>query len=251
MPIFSHSGFEFEYIDEGIGDPVVLIHGFASNLNVNWVSTGWVRTLTDAGYRVLAFDNRGHGGSSKSHDSDDYHPELMAGDARALMDQLNLPRAHVLGYSMGARISAFLCLYHPEKVRSVVFGGLGIGMIDGVGEWDSIAHALLAADPSAITDPQGIAFRKFADQTGGDRKALAACIETSRKLLQPGQANRIVAPAMVAVGTKDEIAGSPEPLAQLLANGTSFAIEGRDHMLAVGDKTFKKRVLSFLAENPI
>lgn len=251
MPQFSHSKFQFEYIDEGRGDPVLLVHGFASNLTVNWVSTGWVKALTEAGYRVLALDNRGHGKSSKSHDSDDYHPELMADDAAALLDHAGIGRAHVIGYSMGARISAFMALGHPERVASLVFGGLGIGMVEGVGHWDPIADALLADDPGSITDSRGQAFRKFADQTGSDRLALAACIRTSRMLLSKADIGRIGVPALVAVGTKDDIAGAPEPLARLIGEGKGFSIEGRDHMLAVGDKTFKQRVLEFLEENSL
>ncbi|MEZ5811430.1 MAG: alpha/beta hydrolase [Rhizobiaceae bacterium] len=251
MPRFAHSDFEFDYLDEGDGDPVILIHGFASNKQVNWVSPGWVKTLVDAGYRVLALDNRGHGGSSKSHDPSDYSPELMAGDAIALLDQAGVGRAHVMGYSMGARNAAFVALQAPHRVGALVFGGLGRGMIEGVGDWDPIARALLADDPATITDPQGRAFRKFADQTKSDRQALAACIERSRKLLSPHEARRITAPALVAVGTKDDIAGDPDGLVDVLGNGTSFAVEGRDHMLAVGDGTFKKRVIEFLAENPL
>ena len=64
MQFFEHEGFRLAFIDqqpEAGGEPVLLIHGFASIHAVNWVSTGWVRTLNDAGYRVIAFDNRGHG----------------------------------------------------------------------------------------------------------------------------------------------------------------------------------------------
>ena len=78
MPTFSSDGVEIAYLDAGAGDPVLLIHGFASNSTVNWVDTGWVRTLTAAGYRVLAIDNRGHGKSAKLHDPKDYGGPLMA-----------------------------------------------------------------------------------------------------------------------------------------------------------------------------
>ena len=94
-------------------------------------------------------------------------------------------------------------------------------------------------------------FRKFADQTGSDRQALAACISTSRKLITAEQIASINAPALVAVGTADDIAGKPEPLAGLLRRGASFPIEGRDHMLSVGDKTYKNRVIEFFAENSL
>jgi pimeloyl-ACP methyl ester carboxylesterase len=255
MQSFRHEGFDLAYIDQqpasGSGRPVLLVHGFASNHFTNWVSPGWVKTLTDAGYRAIAFDNRGHGRSSKSYDTSDYHPDRMAGDAAALLAHLDIDRAHVFGYSMGARISAFLALAEPQLVATLIFGGLGVGMVDGVGDWDAIAEALLADDPATITHPRGRVFRMFADQTKSDRKALAACIETSRELLSEDEVSRITQPTLIAVGTKDDIGGSAEALAGLMPNAVAFDIEGRDHMLAVGDRTFKKRALEFLAAHPI
>lgn len=251
MQFFAHDGFDIGFIDKGEGDPVLLIHGFASSHLVNWVSPGWVKTLTDAGYRAIALDNRGHGLSTKSYDPDDYTPGRMAGDAAALLRHLGLPRAHVMGYSMGARIAAFLALDEPAMVATLVFGGLGIGMVDGVGDWDPIAAALMAADPAEITTARGKMFRAFADQTRSDRQALAACIATSRELLTEADMGRLTQPTLVAVGTSDDIGGSPEELAALMPNAESFAIEGRDHMLSVGDRTFKKRVLEFLHDHPL
>jgi len=252
---FDHEGFELAFLDrepqQGAGDPVLLIHGFASSHIVNWVSPGWVKTLTEAGYRAIAFDHRGHGLSTKSYDPADYTPEKMAGDAAALLDHLGIERAHVMGYSMGARVSAFLALAEPVKVATLVFGGLGYGMVDGVGDWDPIAEALLAPDPGQIVHQRAKMFRAFADQTKSDRKALAACIETSRTLLNEAELGRIMQPTLVAVGTKDDIGGSAEKLAAIMPNAEAFDIEGRDHMLAVGDRTFKARVLEFLKDNPL
>jgi len=251
MQSFSHDGFDIAFIDEGEGDPILLIHGFASNHFVNWVSPGWTKTLREAGYRVVALDNRGHGRSSRSYDPADYTPPRMASDAVALLDRLDIGRAHLFGYSMGARLAAFVALQAPEKVATLIFGGLGIGMVEGVGEWDVIADALSAEDPGAVTDARGQMFRKFADQTRSDRHALAACIATSRELLSAEQVAQIGQPTLVAVGTKDDIGGSPERLAELMPNAVAFAVEGRDHMLSVGDRTFKTRVLEFLKENPL
>ncbi|WP_026479707.1 alpha/beta fold hydrolase [Ahrensia sp. 13_GOM-1096m] len=248
MPDFIHDELNFEFLDEGPRDgaPILLIHGFASNKRVNWVSPGWVQTLTGAGYRVIALDNRGHGGSDKPHEPEAYMPEKMADDAAALLDHLDIAQAHVMGYSMGARISAFLALRHPDKVKSVIFGGLGIGMVKGVGEWDPIADALLAPSLDDVTHEQGRTFRKFADQTKSDRFALAACIKASRTLVSEDDIAKIKAPALIAVGTKDDIAGDPGALAALMSNAQAFEIERRDHMLAVGDASFKKTALSFL-----
>jgi len=251
MQFFSRDGFDLAFIDEGEGDPIVLIHGFASTHIVNWVATGWVKTLVDAGYRVIALDNRGHGKSSKSHDPEDYRLENMAADVIALLDHLGIDRAHMMGFSMGARISAVIAITYPQRVASVVLGGLGSGMVEGVGEWDVIAEALLAEDPGSVTHPRGRMFRTFADKTGSDRKALAACISRTRALLTPEQMGFITQPVLVAVGEKDDIGGDAHSLAAMIPHGEGFTIEGRDHMLSVGDKTFKARVVSFLAEHPL
>lgn len=254
MQFFTHDGFDLAFIDQQPSpdaEPILLIHGFASTHMVNWVSPGWVKTLSDAGYRVIAIDNRGHGSSRKSYDPADYTPRKMAGDASALLDHLGISRAHVMGYSMGARIAAFLALAEPQQVATLIFGGLGSGMVDGVGDWDPIASALLAEDAASVTHPRGKAFRTFADQTKSDRRALAACISTSRTELTEAEMARITQPTLVAVGSRDDIGGSAEELAGMMPNAESFAIEGRDHMLAVGDRTFKHRVLDFLKAHPI
>lgn len=230
------------------GLPVLLIHGFASTAHVNWVFPGWVKTLGEAGYRVIAIDNRGHGQSDKPHDPEAYHPESMAADAAGLIEELNIGPAHVMGYSMGARITAFLALSRPELVRSVVFGGLGMGMIDGVGDWDAIAEALLAASLDEVSDERGRMFRAFADQTKSDRLALAACIRTSRTLVNPEEIGRADFPALIGVGTRDDIAGSAQELASLMRRARALDIPNRDHMLSVGDKVFKAGVLDFLAQ---
>ena len=248
MASFGHDGVEIAYLDEGAGEPIVLVHGFASTKEVNWVNPGWVTTLTRAGRRAIALDNRGHGQSTKFYDPADYHTAKMAEDVRALLDHLELERADVMGYSMGARITAFLALEHPDRVRSAILGGLGIRLVDGVGLSPHIAEALLAPSREQVTDPTGLTFRAFAEQTKSDMRALAACIRGSRQTLTREEVGRIRVPLLVAVGTKDDVAGSAEALATLIPGARSLDIAGRDHMTAVGDKAYKAGVTEFLAQ---
>jgi pimeloyl-ACP methyl ester carboxylesterase len=249
MPVFHHGPVELAGLDEGQGEPIVLVHGFGSSTEVNWVQPSWLTTLKGAGRRVIALDNRGHGQSTKLFDPAEYHTTKMAEDVRALLDYLGVPRADVMGYSMGARIAAFLALAHPDRVRSMVLGGLGSHLIDGVGLPESIAEALEAPSLDDVADPQGRMFRAFADQTRSDRRALAACIRGSRQVLSREQAASIRTPTLIAVGTRDPIAGSAEGLAAVMPNARALPIPDRDHMLAVGDKVFKAGVLEFLREN--
>jgi pimeloyl-ACP methyl ester carboxylesterase len=254
MQFFDSDGVRLAYIDaapaSGAGDPVLLIHGFGSNHAVNWVNTMWVKTLTHAGYRAIALDNRGHGQSEKLYDPDAYTPAVMAEDARRLLDHLGIDRADVMGYSMGARIAATLALNHPERVRSLLLGGLGIHLVEGEGLPPGIADAMEAASLDVLTDPTERMFRAFADQTKSDRKALAACMRVSRQNLSRAQVAQIYAPTLIAVGTKDPIAGSAQALAALMPNARALDIPNRDHNVAVGDMNHKRGALAFLAERP-
>ncbi|MGU3495347.1 alpha/beta fold hydrolase [Xanthobacteraceae bacterium A53D] len=248
MPTFLSDGLELAYLDEGEGAPVLLIHGFASTKEINWVYPGWFKTLTEAGRRVIAFDHRGHGESAKVYDPADYHTKLMAQDAYTLLQTLGIREADVIGYSMGARVTAQLAISHPEAVKRAVLGGLGIHLVDGVGLPQTIADALEAPSLEDVTDPMGRMFRAFADSNKADRKALAACIRGSRQSLARDEVAAIAQKVLVAVGTRDLIAGSAHELAALLPHGRALDIPNRDHNPAVGDKVFKQGVLDFFAE---
>jgi pimeloyl-ACP methyl ester carboxylesterase len=246
MPQFMADGISLSYRSFGEGKPVLCIHGFASSGKVNWIDTGWVETLTEAGYRAIVMDNRGHGDSEKPYDPELYYPSDMARDAVALLDHLEIERAAVLGYSMGARITAFMAFEHEERVATAIFGGMGMNLLNGLSDGNDIITGLLAPSLDALTHPTARQFRIFAEHTGADREALAACMETSRQPMARADVRRIAVPVLVAVGEADTMAGSPEPLAELLPHGEAFVIPKRDHMRATGDKAFKVRALEFL-----
>jgi pimeloyl-ACP methyl ester carboxylesterase len=254
MRYFNSDGVSIAYVDvapeEGHGSPILLIHGFASNYAVNWLNTLWFKSLTKAGYRVVALDNRGHGESEKLYDPAAYDSNLMAGDALRLLDHLDIERADVMGYSMGARITAHLALMAPDRMRSAILGGLGIHLIEGVGLPLGIADAMEVRSLDELTDPMQRMFRAFAEQTKSDLKALAACIRGSRQTLTESEVATIRVPTLVAVGTNDPIAGSPHELAKLMPCAEALDIPGRDHNLAVGDRVHKQGVIDFLARRP-
>jgi len=250
MPTFKNGDVEIAYLDEGEGDPIVLVHGFASTKEVNWVMPGWTATLRRDRRRVIALDNRGHGQSAKLYEPAAYHTDLMAGDVAALIEHLGLPRADLMGYSLGSRICAVLAARRPELVRSVILGGAGIRLVESAGLSDEIAQSLEAPSLDEVADPMGKRFRAFAEQTRSDLKALAACLRGSRQKLRVEEVRSIRAPSLVAVGTKDDITGSPHELAALMPNARALDIPDRDHMLAVGDKVFKNAALEFLHQRP-
>ena len=250
MHSFDSDGVLIAYLDEGEGDPILLIHGFASNAATNWVDPHWVRTLTQDGRRVIALDNRGHGQSDKLYDPARYGAPEMAEDAIRLLNHLGIDRVDVLGYSMGARIAAFLAFAHPDRVRSIVFGGLGIHMVRGMVGAGPLAAALEAPRLEDVTNDTARSFRVFAEQTNSDLKALAACMRGPREKVPREKLGELTVPVLVAVGSKDVIGGSGAALAELIPNAQFLEIEGRDHMKAVGDKQFKQGVLAFLDSRP-
>ena len=259
MHAFTSDGVTLAFIDEpptgqdrghSRDVPILLIHGFASTHAVNWVFPLWVKALTADGRRVVALDNRGHGRSDKPYDPAAYHTCVMAEDSRRLLDHLKIETADVMGYSMGGRIGAMLALMHPERVRALIIGGLGIHLVDGVGLPTTIADAMEAPNLEAIEDAQGRTFRAFADATKSDRRALAACIRGSRQVLSRAEAASITTPTLICIGTKDDVAGDGHALAALMPDARVVDIPGRDHNRAVGDKVYREAVIEFLAERP-
>ena len=248
MPSFHNGAIEIAYLDEGEGDPIILVHGFASSKNVNWVYPTWVSELRKNGRRVLALDNRGHGESEKLYDPAQYSIPTMAGDVLALMDHLGIPQADIMGYSMGGRMTAWLGLNEPQRLRSAILGGIGIGgLIEGTGPGENVAEALEAPSLDDVTDPVGRTFRAFADQTRSDRRALAACLRGTRTLMKKEEVARIDVPVLIAVGTTDDIAGSAKALGDIIPGSEVLDIPNRDHMRAVGDKVYKTGVIDFLS----
>ncbi len=247
MQKFNSSGVEIAYEVWGEGPPVLLVHGFASNAFVNWRDTHWVKVLNEAGHQVIAIDNRGHGQSEKLYDSTLYSAPIMADDALRLLDHLKITQADVMGYSMGARITAFVAINYPTRVRRAVFAGLASRMITGVGGSEEIALALEAPSAADVKDRNAKGFRIFADQTKSDRRALAACIRSSRVKIEEAALATIQIPVLVVAGDLDDVAGNVAELVKVMPHAQGVVLPNRNHMNAVGDRGYKNAVLGFLA----
>jgi pimeloyl-ACP methyl ester carboxylesterase len=227
------------------GKPVVLVHGFASDYQLNWVGTRWQETLVGAGYRVIGLDCRGHGRSAKPHDPDAYRIDVMASDVRRLLDEVHVASAHYIGYSMGARIGLQSVLDSADRLRKVVLGGLGLS--GATEEAELIARALLGEAPQSAS---AHSFQKFASARAiNDLQALAACMRGLGRIaaFDAERLSKVTTPILLAVGERDEIARDAAQLAEQIPTARLVVIPGRDHMGAVPARQFKEAALEFLS----
>ena len=224
------------------GQPIVLVHGFASDYQLNWVGTRWQETLTKAGHRVVGLDCRGHGSSGKPHDPEAYALEIMAADVRRVLEHLEIETANYLGYSMGAKIGMQAMLDFPQRLGRVVLGGIGWdGAFRAAGE---IAKALRGGP---IESPVAKTFYDFAAaRPSNDLEALAACILGPQPEPDPAGLAAIKNPVLVVVGDQDDIVTDVDKLIESIPTAKLVRVAGRNHMSAVPAGEFKKAALEFL-----
>jgi pimeloyl-ACP methyl ester carboxylesterase len=250
MAYFDSDGVQIYFEEHGKGEPVVLVHGFASRAAHNWGAMNWFTTLAPH-FRVVALDCRGHGKSGKPHDPAAYAGATMGDDVIRLMDHLGIKRTLIMGYSMGGRIVTGLLMTHPERLRAAVLGGIGAASGSNF-DRKPIIDAMLAQDTSRITDQRAKEFRQFAELTGNDLKALAACMGSNREdfTAEKIAAQKIRVPVMIVIGTKDLLVGDPTRLRDAIPGSKLLMLEGRDHLSAPADTVYKQSVLEFFKSAP-
>lgn len=227
------------------GTPVLMIHGFSSNTQRNWIDTHWSSTLADAGLRGIGMDLRGHGDSGRP--STGYDVERFVDDVDAVLEQLALPDAPgAIGYSMGARLLWRHAGTRPHAFRALVLGGLPAD--DPFQQFDvALAHKALegGAEPgpmeSFIVELAGI----FPEHDPATLVTLAG--EVSRTLFDPEKAPPTV-PTLLMTGDKDRRARNTESLVALLPDGLFEPIPGRNHVNAPSSGAFRRGASAFLAE---
>ena len=242
----SFDGAGIAYLVRGHGPDVLLMHGFASDADGNWVRPGIVDALVASGRRVVAYDARGHGESDKPHDEAAYAGNAMVRDARALLDHLAVDAVDVVGYSMGSLVASRLIPVEP-RARSLVLGGVG-GRMTARGtsaRRDRIAAALEARAGAQIEGRSARAFRRFAERSHNDLVALAA-IQRAALKGQHADLDAIRVPTLVVAGIDDRLAGSPQELADKLPDAVAAAIPG-NHLSAVMRPELARAILDFLA----
>ena len=245
MPDFDSDGVRLHYYLDGPddGQPIVLVHGYASSYQLNWVGSRWQETLVKSGRLVIGLDCRGHGRSEKPHDPAAYARAVMATDVARLLDHLDIRKAEFLGYSMGARIGLDLLIDHQARVWKAVLAGVGkFGSGPGA---EQIARAMRGDE--SVDLPIAKKFAAFAHAYGpNDYEALAACILGPHRKLEKDVLRRIETPVLVITGEEDDVLPMSREVAEELSNASFELIEGRNHDNAVPARAFKEKVLAFL-----
>jgi pimeloyl-ACP methyl ester carboxylesterase len=254
MPNFDSDIGPLHFTDQGEGDGVILIHGFAASAEENWGRSGWVSMLVRARRRVVTLDLRGHGQSAKSHRPEDYAVDAFAGDVLRLSQMLQMKKPDLIGFSLGARVVLHLLEKHANAFLLGVLCGAGGRWLEPSGrDPNALPRAFEAEDPASIADDMAQRFRRFADAQGQDRLALAAVargLAARADRLDRDALRGIGNEVMVAAGRNDDLAGDPAPLAAALGRGTSKLVPACGHMDCLVQPMFKAAVMDFLAGQP-
>lgn len=235
--------------------PVFLIHGFASSVDLNWVKTGWVKTLNKAGRRVISVDLPGHGRSSSPYDLDSYTPGKIRADLlQILIDQGVRPLVKddptsgvdLIGYSLGSRLAWEFGATQPELVRRMVLGGPNPE--DPLADFDLLAAQDFLNDGTPIADASTAWLLNMAQVIpSNDIFALLALIQAVK--MEPFDPTDAVPdmPILLVAGSLDERARTMDTLAQLSPDAKQLVIEGRTHNNTVTSREFKDAAISFLS----
>jgi pimeloyl-ACP methyl ester carboxylesterase len=191
---FDSDGVSLRYVVEGSGETVVLLHGFSGSAEGLYIKPGTFDALVAAGYRVVALDQRGHGQSEKLYDADSYGMHMVE-DVRRLLDHLGADKVHLVGYSMGSKVSNTFRSLYADRLLTITLGGYGW-------PWQSATVTLEEAK------------ERIMNRTvlpGNDLQALAAVSVGSNELTPSEESLRSnTVPAFAIIGDKDEVVSAED-----------------------------------------
>jgi pimeloyl-ACP methyl ester carboxylesterase len=256
---FDSAGVRIRFIERGAGEPVVLVHSYAGDLESQWVETGVLEALAHT-YRAIAFDVRGHGESDKPHDPQAYGAET-AWDIVRLLDHLGIEKAHIVGYSMGAHIVAQLLTLAPQRFMTATLGGasgrrgwsaeddrrteiesneMEQGLINAqlMRLWSPEAPPLSAAELKEISD---------AFLAGKNRYALAALRRSNKaQVVTAEQMAAVRVPVLGIVAAADPYRKSFDALKKIMPQLKIVVLDGATHLTAPVQPSFVGEILAFL-----
>lgn len=240
----SFDGTRLAWRELGEGRPVVLIHGYISDADTNWLRFGHAATIAARGFRVIMPDLRGHGDSAKPHDSAAYPRDALTQDGHALVAHLGLTDYDLGGYSLGARTTARM-LATGATPRRVVFSGMGLeGLIDTDRRSGHFRDILTNLGHHERGTPAFLV-EAFVKTTGGDPQALLGILDTFADTPR-GFLETMDRPTLVVCGADDRDNGSAPALADVLPDARYVEAPG-GHMSSVTKPELGQAIADFLA----
>lgn len=224
---------------------VLCVHGFASSCRDNWVTTGWVRDLTRAGFRVLGVDQRGHGQSDKPHEPIAYGMDALANDLVTVLDTYLFDTVLYAGYSLGARVGWQVAVQAPDRIERAVLGGIPDGR--PLARMQIEQAQAYAEHRTPVEDQVTRNYVTLAERVpGNDLHALVALAEGMRSGdADPDPSDPPMQPILFATGSDDAILEQSKQLADATPNGTFVVLPGRHHFNAPGSRDFRKAAVEF------
>jgi pimeloyl-ACP methyl ester carboxylesterase len=258
---FKSGNIQIHYTDKGNGVPVVLVHGFAANSDLNWRRPGMYQRLLDESFRVITMDLRGHGKSGKPH-ADSEYGEKMAVDVINLLDFLELEKAHLAGYSLGGFVALKAAAQYPERWITVTAMASGWEDPEGSNSFDALRKAMTDFESGKPVGP----LINYFDETGNmktgflhtqmfkilttylnDRSALSAIIKSARGLaVTKEELSAIKVPVCGIVGDKDPFLNKAKAMSGVILDHKLTIIKGADHITTMTSREAKDALVDFL-----
>lgn len=226
----SFDGVRIAWREVGGGRPVVLLHGYFSDAQTNWIRYGHAAAVAARGFRVIMPDLRGHGESDRPHDPPAYPLDALTRDGHALVAHLKLTDYDLGGYSLGARTTSRM-LATGATPRRVIFAGMGYeGLVNTSRRAEHFRGILTNLGDHERGSPEWLA-EAFLKTTRGDPQALLGVLDTF--VDTPAETIAAFAqPALVVAGLEDFDNGSAARLADALPDARYVEVPG-GHMSAV------------------
>ncbi|MES2055913.1 MAG: alpha/beta fold hydrolase [Pseudomonadota bacterium] len=240
----SFDGARIAWRELGEGRVVVLLHGFFSDAQTNWIRYGHAAAIAARGFRVIMPDLRAHGSSAKPHDAGSYPPDVLAKDGFALIEHLGLSDYDLGGYSLGAR-TVVRMMVQGATPRRIIVSGMGLqGLMHTAGRGGHFRNILTNLGTFERGTAEWLA-EAFLKTSKGDPEALLRILDTF--VDTPVEAIRaIVQPALILSGEEDDDNGSAEQLADTLPDALYRTVPG-GHMSAVVKPELGQAIADFLA----
>ncbi len=218
------------YQEAGAGEPLILLHGNGQNGEYFRHQIVYFSQK----YRVIAVDTRGHGQSPRG--TAPFTIQQFAGDLKDFMDQLEISRAVLLGFSDGANIAMKFALSYPERVKALILNG---------GNLNAAGVKRLVQLPIEIGYWMA---KRFAEKSADAKASMELLgLMVNEPNIPAVRLREIHAPVLVIAGTRDMIKKShTEELAQSFPNARLAFVKGNHFIAAKNPQAFNQTVESFL-----